>query len=90
MSRATIHGIAWQAIPYHPPARAAAITGTSEAGVNGLINSGALKAVELEDKKLVTTDSIVEHLARARPWSPDHAKRGPAKRPRLMQEKKTA
>ena len=90
MSRATIHGIAWQAIPYHSVPRTAAITGNSEAGVNGLINSGALRAVELEDKKLVTTDSIVEHLARARPWSPDHAKAGPTKRPHLMREKKTA
>jgi Helix-turn-helix domain len=90
MSRATIYGVAWQAIPYHPVARAAAITGQSEASVNTLISSGALRAMKLAGKTLVPTESIVEFLARARPWSPDHAKIGPAKRPRLMQEKKTA
>jgi hypothetical protein len=82
MSRATIYGVAWQAIPYQPVARTAAIVGQSETGINGLINSGALRAVKLAGKTLVTTDSIVEFLARARPWSPDHAKMGSARRAR--------
>ena len=90
MSRTTIHGVAWQAIPYHPVARTAAITGQSEASVHTLISSGALRAVKLAGKTLVPTDSIVEFLARARPWSPDHVKIGPAKRERWMREKKTA
>ncbi len=74
MLEATIHGVAWQAIPYQPIARAAAIVGQSETRVHRLINSGALRAVKLAGKTLVTTDSIVEFLARARPWSPDHVK----------------
>ena len=68
MSRMTIHGVAWQAIPYQTVACTAAITGHSEAGVNTLISSGALRAVKLAGKTLVPTDSIVELLARARPW----------------------
>lgn len=90
MSKATIHGIAWQAIPYQTVARTAAITGHSETSVNTLIRSGALRAVKLAGKTLVPTGSILELLARVRPWSPDHAKVGPAKRPGLIQEKKTA
>jgi hypothetical protein len=87
MTSATIHGVAWQAIPYQPVARAAAITGRSEAHVYNLINSGALRAVKLAGKTLVTTDSIVELLARARPWSPEHAKINSAKRAGLMEAK---
>lgn len=87
MSKVTMHGVAWQVIPYHPVARASAITGHSEACVNSLIRSNALQAVRLAGKTLVTTDSIVAFLARARPWSPDHAKGYSARRARSMQEK---
>lgn len=86
MSRATIHGVAWQAIPFHPVARAAAITGQSEASINTLISSGALRAVKLAGKTLVPTDTILEFLARARPWSRKHAKAGQANRARWMQK----
>jgi hypothetical protein len=87
MSRATIYGVAWQVCPFHPPARAGAIMGHSEADVDALIESGELRAVESAGKKLVTTDSIVEHLARARPWSPGHAKVRPPSRVRSMHVK---
>jgi hypothetical protein len=87
MQGATLHGVVWQAIPYHPVARTAAITGRSEANVNDLLSSGALRAVELAGKTLVTTESIVDFLAQARPWSPDHAKIASANRARWMQAK---
>lgn len=87
MPRTTICGVAWQACPYHPPARAGAIIGHSVADVDALIDSGELQAVESAGKMLVTTDSIVQHLTRVRPWSPGHAKVRPPRRVRSMHVK---
>ena len=83
MSISTIHEIAWQALPYQPVARTAAITGRSPAHVYALLKSGALRAVKLAGKTLVTTESIVELLAGAQPWSPDHDKIASAQRARV-------
>ena len=47
MSITTIDEVAWQALPYQPVARAAAITGRSPAHVYALIKSGKIRAVEL-------------------------------------------
>ena len=83
MSISTIHEIAWQALPYQPVARTAAITGRSPAHVYALLKSGTLRAVKLAGKTLVTTESIVELLAGAQPWSPDHDKIASAQRARV-------
>ena len=79
----TIDEVAWQALPYQPVARAAAITGRSPAHVYALIKSGTLRAVKLAGKTLITTESIVELLALAQPWSPDRDKIASAQRARV-------
>ena len=83
MSIATIHEIAWQALPFQPVGRTAAITGRSPAHVYALLKSGTLRAVKLAGKTLITTESIVELLAGAQPWSPNHDKIASAQRARV-------
>jgi len=46
-----------------------------------------LRAVKLGGKTLITTESILEFLGRAEPWSPNLGKIAPAKRARLGQVK---
>ena len=67
MSTATSFEVAWQAVPYQPVARTAAITGRSQAHVYTLIKSGGLRAVKLAGKTLITTDSINVRTSRITP-----------------------
>lgn len=79
--------VTWQALPYHPVSRTAAITGRSQAHVYTLINSGSLRAVKLAGKTLITTESILDLLGRAKPWKSDLARTAQARRARPARPK---
>jgi hypothetical protein len=61
----------WQKLPIHPVRRASAVIGASEARVYALLKTGELTAVKLGGKTLVRTSSLIDYLAKARPWEPD-------------------
>jgi hypothetical protein len=89
MTIPTLHEVTWQTLPYQPVARAAAITGRSPAHVYALVKSGTLRAVKLAGKTLITTESIVELLGGAQPWSPNHDRVAPAHRARLARPRQS-
>ena len=61
----------WRDLPFQTVGNAAAITGRSPAHVYALLNAGDLDAVKLGGKTLISTQSILAYLARAKPWRAD-------------------
>jgi hypothetical protein len=57
MSIATVHEVSWQALPYQPVARAATITGRSQAHVYKLIKLKLLRAVKLGSRPRASLNS---------------------------------
>jgi hypothetical protein len=67
----SLHGMLWTQIPHHPVQRAAGILGCSPSQVYNCLNDQRLKGVRLGGRTLVTTESILALLAKAKPWVPD-------------------
>jgi hypothetical protein len=65
-------GLNWQGVPVHPVKRASSIIGASDSQTYALLKAGELSAVTLGGKTLIRTSSIIDFLAKARPWEPDH------------------
>jgi excisionase family DNA binding protein len=68
----SLHGLDWQKLPVHPIRRASVVIGASEARVYALLKTGELTAVKLGGKTLIHTASLIDYLAKAQPWKPDH------------------
>jgi hypothetical protein len=67
-------GARWKEIPYQTVKHTAEICGCSRSRIYELLNKGALTAVTLAGKSLVTTESIAAWLATAKPRIPDRAR----------------
>ena len=65
----SLHGVLWTQIPQHPVQRTAAILGCSTSQVYNFLREGRLRAVTFAGKTLPLTESIVELLAEAKPWT---------------------
>ena len=64
-------GLNWQGVPVHPVKRASSILGASDSQTYALLKQGKLTAVTLAGKTLIRTSSIIDFLAKAKPWEPD-------------------
>ena len=64
-------GLNWQGVPVHPVKRASSILGASDSQTYALLKQGELTAVTLGGKTLIRTSSIIDFLAKAKPWEPD-------------------
>ena len=64
-------GLNWQGVPVHPVKRTSSIIGASDSQTYALLKPGELTAVTLAGKTLIRTASIIDFLAKAKPWEPD-------------------
>jgi hypothetical protein len=81
-------GLNWQGVPVHPVKRASSIIGASDSQTYALLKAGELSAVTLGGKTLICTSSILDFLAKAKPWEPDHDRiaRAVAARPEVARK----
>lgn len=70
-TRPTNTHASWRDLPFQTVSNTAAITGRSCAHVYSLLKLGDLNAVKLGGKTLIPTQSILDYLARAKPWRAD-------------------